>query len=112
MIVTLAHHWQIMLVAAVVGLVLGAAFVTARYLTPVVRLRLAANPTERTRLLHRELARLRRLGDAAAVYEEHGRSLEAVELWAEIEFQTLLLARAMRREDRFSAPGRAREGWR
>lgn len=110
MIVTLAHHWQLALIAATVGLALGVALVAISYLATPMRLRLAAEEKSWTRVLEGKLTRLRRLGDAAAVYEEHGRSPEAEELWAEIEFQTLLLARAMRREDRFSTPHRAREG--
>ena len=88
--VALAHHWQLALSGAVIGLALGVAFVAVCYLTPIVRLRLAADPTEQAQLLHRELARLQRLGNAGAVYEEHGLA-GARELREEAEFRTLLL---------------------
>ncbi len=90
MIVALAHRWQLALSAAVIALALGAASVAVCYLTPIVRLRLAADPTERARLSYRELARLQRLGNAGTVYEEHGLA-GARELREEAELRIMLL---------------------
>lgn len=108
--------WEIMLVAAVVGVVLGISTLAALYLAPLARLYLAGrNPdaSALARVLGAELDRLRRLGDVVAVLEEHGNP-DAEEVRSEIEIRTLLLAlgaaRAVTREDRLSAPRRAREG--
>lgn len=103
MIAALAHHWQLALIAAVVGLVLGIVFVVVCYLVVPVRLRLAADPAERARVLEGELGRLKRLEDAAAVLEEHGLA-GAEELRAEAELRTLLL----RREGNLAETGRRR----
>ena len=111
-VLSASMNWQLMLTAAVAGVALGICALAALYGAPLVRLRLAADEEGRARVLEVELERLRRLGDAAAVLGEHGRSQEAEEARSEIEFQTLLLAWAVTREDRLSAPRRAREGQR
>lgn len=92
MTTALAQHWQPMLAAAAAGLVLGVAFVAVSCLAPLTRLRLAADLAKRERVLQEEMGRLRRLGDAAAVLEEHGRA-GAGDLRAEAELRALLLRR-------------------
>ena len=99
MIVTVAHHWQMMLVAAAIGFVLGIAFVAVYFLVAPVRLRLATSPAERTRLLRRELECLRRLGDMAAVSEEYGLA-GARGLREEARLRGLLLRLALAGEQR------------
>lgn len=95
-IVELAHHWQLALITVAGGLVLGFAFVAVYYLAVPVRLCLAADEKGRARVLEGELGRLKRLGDAAAVSEEHGLPMTR-ELRAEAELRTLLLRLALRR---------------
>lgn len=94
MTTALAQHWQPMLAAAAAGLMLGVAFVAISCLAPLIRLRPTADPAKRARVLREEVRRLRRLGDAAAVLEEHGRTPEAKGLRAEAEVRALLLLRA------------------
>jgi hypothetical protein len=92
--VLLAHHRELLLAAAVVGLALGAVSVAVYCLATPVRLRLATDPQVRAHLLRRELARLRRLGDEAAVLEEHGLA-GAGELRGEAGLRYMLLRLAL-----------------
>lgn len=94
MTTALAQHWQPMLAATAAGLLLGVAFVAVSCLTPLIRLRLAANPAKRAHVLREEMGRLRQLGDAAAVLEEHGRAGTG-DLRAEAELRVLILRRVL-----------------
>lgn len=90
MTTALAQHWQLMLAAAAIGLLLGVALVAVSYLAPLVRLCLATSVSDQACILKGEIERLRQVGDAAAVLEEHDHS-EARGLRAEAEVRALLL---------------------
>lgn len=89
----LAEHWLLALVAGATGVLLAHAYLAAEYLLlPVWRLRAARRqgPAAVARLLDHERRRLSSLGNAAAVYEEHGHP-DAVALRDEAELRALML---------------------
>lgn len=91
-------NWGISLGAATAGFLIGMSILSASYLGPLARLHLAPDPAARRRVLEGEAGRLRRLGDAAAVLEEHGRP-EAGDLHAEIDLRVSLLALSKRQAE-------------